>query len=147
MRRADAALPIVKYTTAVLAVAIEQYKDYIPSPHLIEAEINNWRCTYLTLPKDKVASTIARAIKKIDAACFPNVFVLLKLVATSPKTSCDCERSFSNMWRFKSWLYVAQWTLNATYKCPLRSRSQLHQGFWSFLSISLEEICENQYCV
>ena len=92
------------FKTDILADTIDQFKDDIPSPHLIESEIDNWRCTYLNLPKDKVPTTIAGAIKEIDAVNFPNVFVMLKLVATFPITPCECERSFSTMRRLKSWL-------------------------------------------
>ena len=93
------------FKTDILADTIDQFKDDIPSPHLIESEIDNWRCTYLNLPKDKVPTTIAGAIKEIDAVNFPNVFVMLKLVATFPITSCECERAFSTiMRRLKSWL-------------------------------------------
>ena len=92
------------FNMAVLEEVIKEYRDDIPNPDIIEMEIKNWRSAFLELPTEQVLTTIASAVKMIDAIHFPNVFVLLKLVATLPITSCECERSFSNLRRLKTWL-------------------------------------------
>ena len=53
---------------------------------------------------ENIPTTIAGALKVIDKMYFPNLFELLKLVATFPITSCECERSFSTLRRLKTWL-------------------------------------------
>ena len=56
------------------------------------------------MPADEVPTTISGAIKVLDSDHFPNLFILIKLVATFPITSCECERSFSTLRRLKTWL-------------------------------------------
>ena len=92
------------FDMSVLEDVIEEYRDDIPNPDILEMEIKNWRSVFLLLPTEQVPTTIASAVKSINAINFPNVFVLLKLVATLPITSCECERSFSNLRRLKTWL-------------------------------------------
>ena len=89
---------------AVLQDEFEEYRDDIPNPDIIEMEIKNWRSAFLELPTEQVPTTIASAVKMIDAIHFPNVFVMLKLVATLPIKPCECERSFSNLRSLKTWL-------------------------------------------
>ena len=84
--------------------AIDQYQDDIPNPDLIRMEITSWRHKFQNVPADEVPTTIAGAMKVIDADYFPNLFILLTLVATFPITSCECERSFSTLRRLKTWL-------------------------------------------
>ena len=84
--------------------AISQYEDDIPNPASLPIELSTWRHRFLTLPAEEVPSSVAGALKVIDREYFPNIFVLLKLVATFPITSCECERSFSTLRRLKTWL-------------------------------------------
>ena len=68
------------------------------------------------MPKERVPQTISLAIKTVDKGHFPNVHTLLKLAATLPITSCECERSFSGLRRLKTWLRN---TMNTDRLAPL----------------------------
>ena len=83
--------------------AINEYRDDIPHPDIVEQEIDNWRNSFMQQTTTEVPTTVAEAMKAVNAVHFPNVFALLKLVATLPITSCECERSFSTLRRLKTW--------------------------------------------
>ena len=76
------------FNMSLLEDVIEEYRDDIPNPDIIKMEIKNWRSVFLALPTEQVPTTIASAVQMIDAIHFPNVFVMMKLVATLPITSC-----------------------------------------------------------
>ena len=45
-------------------------------------------------PERERPQMVASALKKCDASMYPNLFLLLQITATIPKT-CECERSGS----------------------------------------------------
>ena len=51
-----------------------------------------------------------QTLLRIDELVFPNLFILLKIAATLPVTSCECERSFSIMRRLRTWLRASMTT-------------------------------------
>ena len=79
------------------------YSDDFPSYEVLDGEIDAWERFWLTYEKaipNSVVSTL-KAIKAFSHA-FPNILVALKLLATLPITSCECERSFSAMKNLKN---------------------------------------------
>ena len=42
-------------------------------------------------------------LKRVNALAFPNIYLALKLLGTSPITTCECERSFSSLRSIKAW--------------------------------------------
>ena len=78
------------------------YEDF-PYPLRIEAELGHWEEFWLT-NKEFCPSNISNTLKLIPAEGFPNIHVALRILATLPITSCECERSFSGMKRVKTCL-------------------------------------------
>lgn len=48
-------------------------------------------------PECEVPVKLVDALSACDAMAFPNIHVLLRLALTLPITSCECERSFSQL--------------------------------------------------
>ena len=48
-------------------------------------------------PSSDAPKKLVDAIEACDATSFPNIHVLLRLALTLPITSCECERSFSQL--------------------------------------------------
>ncbi len=47
-------------------------------------------------------SNISSTLKAVTFEGFPNIKIALRILATLPITSCECERSFSGMKRVKT---------------------------------------------
>ena len=47
--------------------------------------------------------TAAKALKECDDDLFPNIYALLKICATIPTMSCECERSASSLRRLHTY--------------------------------------------
>lgn len=93
----------------------KQFKDLIPtlefykedllhtSRDILEAEwhlwVSHWKNTQNTLPKHAV-----EALKMCDAESFPNIKILLTILAVIPVTTASVERSFSTLKRLKTYL-------------------------------------------
>ena len=50
------------------------------------------------------ADSCAASLKGCDPDDFPNLYILLKIAATLPVTSCECERSISIMKRLYNYM-------------------------------------------
>ena len=51
-----------------------------------------------------VADSCASALKACDPDDFPNLYMLLKIAATLPVTTCECECSISTMRRLNNYM-------------------------------------------
>ena len=49
-------------------------------------------------------TTVAATLKVTDAALFPNITRALRILATIPVTSCECERAVSSLRRLKTYM-------------------------------------------
>jgi len=58
---------------------------------------------YSSKPKEDKPNTAAKALKECDNDLFPNIYALLKICATIPATSCECERSASYLRRLHTY--------------------------------------------
>lgn len=83
---------------------IEEYKDELPNYEVIDQELRFWKQKYQTASEKARPSTLAEAIKECNEHRYPNLFVLLKIAATLPVTSAECERTFSVMRRLRTWM-------------------------------------------
>ena len=89
------------------------YEDDLPNPKAIDAELCLWE-KYWVLNKEKCPSNvesimsslppsnILSAMTAIHFPGFENIKVVLRILATLPITSFECERSFSSMRRLKN---------------------------------------------
>ena len=50
------------------------------------------------------ADSCAASLKACDPDDFPNLYILFKIAATLPVTSCECERSISTMRRLNNYV-------------------------------------------
>lgn len=85
-----------------ISEAVEMYEDDMPTPHLVNTELDRWRYKFKNVPD--IPSSLAQALKACDETMFPNIFVLLKIACTLPVTSCECERSFSTIRRLHTYI-------------------------------------------
>ena len=83
---------------------IEQYQDDLPMPINAEEEFFRWKRRWESVSKNDCPSTIASSLKACDHDMYPNLHVLLRICATIPVTSCECERSGSVLKRLHTYL-------------------------------------------
>jgi hypothetical protein len=94
-----------------LARIVNQYGTDLPSPELLTSELTRWQ-HYCKSESDEAKvsalSSISGTLDSCDADLFPNVNTLLKIYATLPVTTCECERSFSTLRRLNNYLRKCQ---------------------------------------
>ena len=82
----------------------ELYKTYLPSHHLLSTEFNRWKIKCSSLPPDKRPDTLQTALQFCNEDAFPNIYVLLVIACTLPVTTCETERSNSQLKLLKTYL-------------------------------------------
>lgn len=88
--------------------AINFYKDDLPNPSVVDEEFQRWKVQWLSTPTEDRPDTLNRCLKSCSPESIPNIFMLLKLFATLPMTSCSCERSASDLRRLNTYLRSTQ---------------------------------------
>ena len=71
---------------------------------MFPTEYRMWVWKWKQEPPSEFPSTLADALQACDATTFPNIKVLLQLALTLPITSCESERSFSQLKLIKTTL-------------------------------------------
>ena len=79
------------------------YKDDLPEPRYLSLELKTWENKW-AMHKGPMPKSLATLLPLIDRQTFPNIFTVLKIAATTPVTSCSCERSISVLRRLKTYL-------------------------------------------
>ncbi|XP_057307639.1 52 kDa repressor of the inhibitor of the protein kinase-like [Hydractinia symbiolongicarpus] len=77
------------------------YSDDMPNFLALDAELDLWH-KYWEM-QDSYPDNISATLKAIPSLQFDNLTVALRILATLPVTSCECERSFSAMRRLKNY--------------------------------------------
>ena len=80
------------------------YKADLPSPHLLSTEFRRWKSKYSSAPLDHRPNTLEGALQSCDKEDFPNIFTLLVIACTLPVTTCETERSNSQLKLLKTYL-------------------------------------------
>ena len=80
---------------------VDLYKDDLPSPQLFSSEFQRWK---IMVQNGRIADSCASSLKACDPDDFPNLYMLLKIAATLPVTTCECERSISTMRRLNNYM-------------------------------------------
>ena len=78
------------------------YEDDLPNPLALDAELELWQKyweTYKGSRPDSAASTL----KVLNFDGFENIKIALRILATLPVTSCECERSISALRMLKTY--------------------------------------------
>lgn len=84
------------------------YRNDFPNPSAISNELDIWVRYWQKVEKDdakSVPNSIEATLKSFPHSenVFTNIQVMLRILATIPMTSCECERSFSAMRRLKNY--------------------------------------------
>jgi len=76
---------------------VKKYSQLLPSfsPLVVIAELKLWRTSLQNL--SKIPSNLSELLNNCNENDYPNVYKLLKIVATLPITTATAERSFSIM--------------------------------------------------
>ena len=83
---------------------IEMYGKDLPNKDVVDIELSSWKRKWLECDEKLRPKTTASSLKKCSKDMYPNLSVLLKLVATLPVTLCECERSSSVLRQLQTWL-------------------------------------------
>ena len=78
------------------------YKDDMPNYIAIPGELDLWKQYWVTF-KGSVPNNVSETLKLLSFPGFENIKVSLRILATLPVTSCECERSFSALRRLKNY--------------------------------------------
>ena len=97
------------------------FEDDFPCPKALEAELDLWE-TYWLESKDCLPDNISSTLKRIPFNGFNNIKVSLRILGTSPVTTCTCEWSFSAMRRLKTYTRstIVSERLNGIALMPIR---------------------------
>ena len=76
------------------------YEDDLPNPLGLD-ELELWKAYWVGF-EGTHPSSVASTLKAISFDSFANIKIALRILATLPVTSCECERSFSAMRRLKN---------------------------------------------
>ena len=71
-----------------IEAAVIKCNGDLPSPELLQMELQRWKSKYMSVPPEKRPSSPGKAIKDCDSDDFPNIFTLLQIACTIPVTSC-----------------------------------------------------------
>ena len=78
------------------------YYDDLPNPVNLDAELNLWESHWLN-SNNELPNTIEKTLTSVDLSYFQNLSVLLRIMATIPVTTCECERAVSALRRLKDY--------------------------------------------
>ena len=79
-----------------LAKAVDFYQGDLPHVVMLPVEYRKWVAMWKE-PGCNVPNKLVDALKECDNITFPNIHTLLQITLTLPITSCECERSFSQL--------------------------------------------------
>ena len=74
----------------------------LPNPLALLGELKLWEVYWVNF-KNELPSNITETLKAINFPGYENIKICLKLLATLPLTSCECERTFSSIRRLKDY--------------------------------------------
>ena len=74
------------------------YPEDLPSFCCLDSELDLWFTHWENLSATTdLPNSVAATLKMVDSVAFPSVSISLRLLATPPVTTCECERSFSSL--------------------------------------------------
>ena len=71
------------------------YKKDHPQPELLKAKALRWKVLWRRKDAEEIPETCVQTLKACSKFEFPNIFIIMKIICTTPVTSCECERSAS----------------------------------------------------
>ena len=92
------------YPHASIVEVGEMYKADLPSYHMLSTEFGRWKLKYSSTPEARRPATLEKALQVCDKDDFPNISILLAIACTLPVTTCETERSNSQLKLLKTYL-------------------------------------------
>ena len=89
--------------TSLVTGVGELYKADLPSPHLLSTEFRRRKGKYSSASLDHRPNTLEGALQFCDKEDFPNIFILLVIACTLPVTTCETERSNTQLKLLKTY--------------------------------------------
>ena len=80
-----------------LAQAVDFYQGDLPQPSVFSMEYRVWIRTWKNKDTNELPCNLVDVLEACDATSFPNIHQLLTIALTLPITSCESERSFSQL--------------------------------------------------
>ena len=80
-----------------LAKAVDLFKGDLPHAVMFNTEYDSWVRQWKELSSSAVPDTLVGALKECSVLAYPNLNAMLTLALTLPITSCESERSFSQL--------------------------------------------------
>ena len=91
---------------AELTQVVDYYSDDVPHPLLISTEYEMWvkKWKQQRNSGNELPNKLVNVLDACSPLQFPNLSVLLRLALTLPVSSCECERSFSQLKIIKTYI-------------------------------------------
>ena len=85
---------------------VERYSHDFPSLNSISPELHLWETFWQGKLDETLPSSVSKTLEITHEMkqSFPNIYMALKILATVPVTSCECERAVSVLRRLKTYL-------------------------------------------
>ena len=80
-----------------LADAVDQFKDDLPHAVMFNSEYDSWVKQWKQCSSAPIPHSLRDALKECSGLVYPNLRALLIVALTLPITSCESERSFSQL--------------------------------------------------
>ncbi|GBN37917.1 repressor of the inhibitor of the protein kinase [Araneus ventricosus] len=87
-----------------LEAAFNFYEEYLSHKEVVQSESMSWKEKWSQEKSENLPKTAISSLEKCDKTFFPNIYILLKLLAVVPVSVATVERSFSSLRRLKTYL-------------------------------------------
>ena len=94
----------VTYPAASIEDVGELYRGDLPVLSLLSTEFQRWKGKFAALPAEERPTSLQHALLQCDGDSFPNIEQLLLIACTLPVTTCENERSNSQLKLLKTYL-------------------------------------------
>ena len=114
-------------------------EEYMPDILCLESELTLWERHWESIEdKETIPKTVSEVLNTMDQHMYPNITAAMKVLATVPVTTCECERSVSTLRRLKTYMRS---TMGQT---RLTGLALLHTHY--SMSICVDEVL-NQFAI
>ncbi|GBN86768.1 repressor of the inhibitor of the protein kinase [Araneus ventricosus] len=87
-----------------LEAAFNFYEEDLSHKEVVQSEFMLWKEKWSQEKSENLPKTAISSLEKCDKTFFPNIYILLKLLAVLPVSVATVERSFSSLRRLKTYL-------------------------------------------
>ncbi|GBM83972.1 repressor of the inhibitor of the protein kinase, partial [Araneus ventricosus] len=87
-----------------LEAAFNFYEEDLSHKEVVQSEFMLWKEKWSLEKSENLPKTAISSLEKCDKTFFPNIYILLKLLAVLPVSVATLERSFSSLRRLKTYL-------------------------------------------